>query len=389
MAKHTKNFLPFLLIAIIFCGCKEVYEPNLDSPVTGYLVIDGFINSNGGQSTITLSRTTKLIDTVSVLYEHKANVQIESENNEVYAMPEGLNGTYTSAALTLNPLTKYRVRVNTTDGKEYISDFTAVKTTPVIDSISWQQTSDGVTTHINTHDASGNTKYYRWKYAETWQIRSAYYTTLKYTVDPVSSLNVGVEYRNPNGLPDTLIWNCWQSYTATNIILGTTEKLSSDIIYLPLTDIEPRSIKLSVLYSVELKQYSLSKGAYDFYQQLRKNTEQLGSIFDAQPSELRGNIQCTTNPDEIVIGFIDVTEEQSKRIFIYNNQLDKWGYSQGCSNVRIDNNPDSIAKYSGGVMPTIPNKLGPFNSIIDFYAADPYCVDCTLRGTNVRPSFWP
>lgn len=389
MVKHTNIILSIFLIAITFCSCKEVYEPNVDSPVTGYLVIDGFINSNGGPSTITLSRTTKLIDSVSVLYERNASVQIESENNEVYPLPEGLNGTYTSAPLTLNALTKYRVRVNTSDGKEYTSEFTAVKSTPVIDSISWEQTNDGVTTHINTHDATGNTKYYRWKYEETWQIRSAYYTTLKYTEDPVSSLNIGVEYRMPNGLPDILIWDCWQSYKATNIILGTTEKLSSDVIYLPLTYIEPKSIKLSVLYSVELKQYALSKSAYEFYQQLKKNTEQLGSVFDAQPSELRGNIQCTTNPDEIVIGFIDVTQEQSKRIFIYNNQLDKWGYSQGCSNIRIDNNADSIAKYGAGVIPTIPNKLGPFNSIIDFYAADPYCVDCTLRGTNVKPTFWP
>jgi hypothetical protein len=80
-----------------------VYNPPLNSPPTGYLVVDGYINSNGGTSTIILTRTTKLSDSVFILYEHNAQVQIESENNEIYPMPEGFNGTYTSAALTLNP----------------------------------------------------------------------------------------------------------------------------------------------------------------------------------------------------------------------------------------------------------------------------------------------
>lgn len=313
---------------------------------------------------------------------------IEGENGESYFLTAGINGAYTSDPLTLNSNVKYRVHIYTADGKEYTSAYTPVKTTPVIDSISWEQTSEGVTTHINTRDVTGNTKYYRWTYVETWQIRSAYYSTLKYTVDPLTSLNIGVEYRNL-GLPDLAIWDCWQSYTARNIILGTTEKLSSDIIYLPLTYIEPASIKLGVLYSVELKQYALSKSAYSFYDQLRKNTEQLGSIFDAQPSELIGNIECVTDTKEIVIGYVEVTSESTKRIFINNRELDKWGYTQGCSNIRIDNNPDSIAKYGNGLIPTVPNQLGPFNSIIDFYASDPYCVDCTLRGSNQKPSFWP
>ena len=49
--------------------------------------------------------------------------------------------------------------------------------------------------------------------------------------------------------------------------------------------------------------------------------------------------------------------------------------------------PDSIAKYGTGLMATIPNKITL--GIEDFYAAEPECVDCTIRGTNERPSFWP
>ena len=66
--------------------------------------------------------------------------------------------------------------------------------------------------------------------------------------DPVTGAPNGVEYRYANHSVDTTLLNCWQSYQARNIILGTTEKLRSDVIYLALTHMEPASIKLSVLF---------------------------------------------------------------------------------------------------------------------------------------------
>src|SRR6478752_4236788 len=113
-----KKISLFISLFIFAFSCKETYNLPLNSPPTGYLVVDGYINSNGGSSTITLTRTTKLSDSVFILYEHNAQVQIESDYNEVYLMPEGFTGIYTSAVVTLNAAEKYRVRIKTTDGKE-------------------------------------------------------------------------------------------------------------------------------------------------------------------------------------------------------------------------------------------------------------------------------
>ena len=54
---------------------------------------------------------------------------------------------------------------------------------------------------------------------------------------------------------------------------------------------------------------------------LKKNTEQLGSIFDALPSQINGNIHSATNPSEPVIGYISVGNVSSQRIFITKQQL--------------------------------------------------------------------
>ncbi|QEC66113.1 DUF4249 domain-containing protein [Panacibacter ginsenosidivorans] len=381
-----KKPLIFFVAIVITVSCKEVYQPNIVSPTTGYLVVEGFINSGGGPTTITLTGTTELVDSVSIAYEHNAQVNIESDNNESFSLEEGFNGIYTSDSLNLNPLSKYRIKINTQNGKEYVSDFVSVKHTPVIDSISWQREYGGVNIYVNTHGDQNNTKYYRWSYSETWEFHAAYISYLDYLRDPfthnVTSL-IGRSIESTNSL-----YYCWKTQNSSHIILGTSEKLNTDRIYLPIRYIEPNAEELSVRYYIKLNQYTLSHDAYNFYQKLKKNTEQLGSIFDAQPSELSGNIHCVSNPEEQAIGFIEVSELQQKDIFISNQQVTPWGTPPDCNRIIIYNDPDSIRPYQDSYIP-LHGVLFRGLAIVKFDAAPPSCVDCTLRGTNIKPSFWP
>ena len=123
-----------------------------------------------------------------------------------------------------------------------------------------------------------------------------------------------------------------------NIILGSSEMLSSDHIYFPIMSIPAADEKLRVLYSINVKQFSVSQEAYSYLQKLKKNTEEIGSIFAAQPSELSGNIHCTTDPSETAIGFVEVSQEKQKRIFISNNQVPEWNYNDGCTQYLLHNN---------------------------------------------------
>ena len=205
-----------------------------------------------------------------------------------------------------------------------------------------------------------------------------------------NSIPFAVGYRNADQSADTTIYKCWNTVNSTNINLGSSEKLTEDLIYLPLLYIEPGSEKLSVLYSINVRQYALSHEAYLFFQKIKKNTEQLGSIFDPQPSDMQGNIHCITNPLETVIGYIDISEEKVQRKYISRDELADWDYRTDCFLKTIDNQPDSIRKYGAGSAPTIPFSVDIRLGISKFYAANSNnCVDCTLRGTNVRPTFWP
>ncbi len=132
-----KLFVFYLLLLAFFVGCREKYVPQLNLPATSFLVVEGFINSGPGSTTITVSRTTRLTDTATISYETKATVRIEGKTNPAaFTLAETTPGRYTIAQLTLNANDQYRVRIKTINGKEYVSDYSSVRFTPAIDSIS-------------------------------------------------------------------------------------------------------------------------------------------------------------------------------------------------------------------------------------------------------------
>lgn len=389
-----KRLLLILVCCFVLIGCREEYISPVVTPDLGYLVVEGVINSGPGNTTIKLSRTTQLTNGRRKI-EKTATVMILDENNREYLLTQNLPGEYVANGLNLDTSLKYRLRINT-NNKEYLSDFVSVNTNPPIDSISWNRTSDGVQVRVNTHDPQNKAKYFQWEYLETWEFHSDYLPNTKYSDnDPYY-----VDFFNHGHSFDSSRYKCWQFDTSRNIILGSTIKYAIDSISNPLTVIEPKSWKLSVLYSIDVRQYAFTTEGYEFLQKMKKNTEQLGSIFDAQPSDLQGNIHCTSNPSEIVVGFISCCPVDEKRSFIRNEDLPGWNYATDCF-LLVENNDTayikannySLSGYTPFILPvgylTTFSQPPPDGVILTFSAADASCVDCTLRGTPNKPSFWP
>jgi len=390
MKDILSTIVGFVMIALLVGECKQSYEPAIQTQNIRLLVVEGFINAGQGPTVILLSRTGDLQDQ-SRRAEVGAQVKVEGDDGSAFLLVDSLNGKYSFPQLSINNNVKYRLYIKTADGREYISEYAPVKHTPPIDSVTWQVEDGGVRLYANAHDPQSLTKYYQWKFDETWEIRSTYPTSIKYLRDGASGQIKQLVWRDTvYKSTDTTIYKCWNSVSSTSIILGSSENLSADVIYLPVHYIEPASEKLSVLYSINLKQYALSQDAYLFMQKMKKNTEQVGTLFDAQPSQISGNFKCLTNPNELVIGFVEVTDEQTKRLFIYNSQVPQWGYNPGCMQIIILNNLDTIEKYGADLFPTVPGMLGPFGVIVSFWAANKEsCIDCTTRGVNRKPAFWP
>ncbi|MEO8173962.1 MAG: DUF4249 family protein [Sediminibacterium sp.] len=381
-----KKIVAVLMVVMAVYGCREKYVSPFASTGTGLLVVEGFIaTGSGGITTIRLTRTTKLADSAN-LYEKKAQVTIQTQGSTVvYALTEGANGVYTSAALSLPVTNKYRIRILTAANKEYLSDYVGGKLTPAIDSIGFERNGGGDVV-ITSHSKGAQTTpyYFQWRSEQTWEIISEYSTAFKFKFDNTNTA-IGVEYWDPITFQlDNTIKRCWQFLNSSAVLIGSTEGRSTNDVHEPMATITTNGIELSVLYSINVKQYSLSKDAYRFLEKIKKNTEQLGSIFDAQPSDLAGNIHATSDPAEVVVGYLDATQEQSKRIFIRNSQLPGWNYKRKCPDevTLPTSNRDTFKGYATDYYPI---GLSSTSAIL----AGRKCVVCTVSGSNVKPSYWP
>jgi hypothetical protein len=376
-----------LLIGCFFCmlsffSCKDSYRPDLKSTDASFLVVEAVLNPGVGGATVVLSRTTK-IDSVGFKPELNAIVTVEGRDNTTRSMTSAGTGRYSSANLNLIIGNEYRLRIRTSNGKEYLSAYVKAKITPPIDSIGWKRNDEGVQVYVDAHDATNSTRYYRWDYDETWEIRSYYYSSFIY----ISGNNT---VRDRTITED--VSRCWKYSAATSIAIGTSERLQADIIsQAPLTFMREGDEKLCVRYSILLRQYALDKEGYKFFELMKRNTENLGSIFDAQPSEIRGNVQCVTNPQELVIGYVSASTVVQKRVFIDNVDLPGWRLFEYCSDVTVANHPDSLrAAYLAGTLSPYSAVYSPVSGLITrYHSSETPCVDCLSRkGFNVKPSYW-
>jgi hypothetical protein len=374
MRKCRSDYLIMMsLIAIIF-SCVKPYEPSVTKADNTFLVVDGVIMADSG-TTIKLSRTRSLTDTGGTVAEKNAQVFIEDESGTSYNFSAVADGQYQSENSSLTIGTKYRLKIITSNGKQYLSDYVEMKSTPPIDSVEWNQ-NDAIFIYVNTHDPTNNTRFYRWDFVETSDYSTPFDSYLDFRNGAIIFLDSG-EHRS----------TCYKTFYSNNILIATSSALSNDVITHQLINRIPNdNSKISDKYSILVKQYAIDAAAYQYWNILKQNSEQTGGLFDPQPSQLKGNIHCVDVPGEPVMGYISASAVSETRIFIRNNQLKdrkETIYSDICKETFIS--PDSAAFYlsDGSFLPAYFITNGPLA------IAPKFCVDCRVAGgVTARPSFW-
>ena len=359
------------LLTLLMSGCVDPYRPPEIVSPNSYLVVNGFFDSAPGAiTTIQLSRTQNLADTKVPTAETKAQVSIESQTKATYPLTEGTGGSYTLSGVTPQQGETYRLHIRTTKGVDYYSDYVPVTQTPPIDSVSWKAENDGVQVNVNTHDPKNNTHYYRWDYTETWEYTAGYYSVFELKNNQIVNR-------------EQSIYTCWNNAVSTNILTTSTTRLSKDVVsQFPLTVVPGTSEKLGVKYSILVKQIALSQAGFNYYDQLAKITQNIGSIFDPQPSQIIGNLYSTANTSELVMGFFRVGTVETKRIFITRSQLPGFRPTTGYEGCTVDTlSVSDIIKSQ----PTILTMYG----MTQYLTTTSYCADCRGRGGVLkRPDFW-
>jgi hypothetical protein len=381
--KHVRAITLNVVLLVVAC-CIEPYQVSSVLTDYNYLVIDGFLVSGNDSTIIKLSRTTTLSNSIKDLTESNALVQIEDEAGKTYTLNEKSKGTYALAPMSFDTSLKHRLHIRTKDNKEYMSDFVSILQSPMIDKVNWKEEQSGIQTSIDAHDSNNATKYYLWKYEETWKYTSTGFSIYVYKEGEIL----------PRKYADELYY-CWLTEEGHNISIFSTQSLGQDIVSnFPLITIPSNSRKLMYGYSLLVKQHAISKQAFEYWSLLLKNNENLGTLFDPMPSRDIGNFHSVNDPTEPVLGYFSASTIATKRIYIDRQQLQ--GPSSGYELMGLTDCKGEII-----LLKDLANKL-PGNLIIDkrfddvtqefigYSVAPAQCIDCRKQGGVItKPDYWP
>ena len=379
----TSFAIPIALSAALLAGlaaCRQSYNPPAIQAPNSYLVVDGFINTgNSATTTFNLNRTRNLNDSTTIgIPEQHAQFTITGKHGDVYPLTETANpGIYNSAPLNLDITQQYSIAITTADGRKYASDAVPCKQSPPIDSVFWSQPGD-LTLYAATHDPTGNSRYYRYDYTETWQHNAlliAAWTLVNNQIAVADSTDEN--------------WYCWSTAHSTNVLITTSVALGQDVISaFPLNTLPLGDPRVAVKYSVLVRQYVLTEDAYNYWNLIEKTSQNNGTLFDLQPTQLISNIHCSTDPSEPVIGYLTASSVQQQRIFIADTSLTAWVNPVSPPGCRTD-----VVPYSFDIFPTYPvtdTSVAPYYfSGSNMIIAPRSCLDCRYQGgTRIKPSFW-
>jgi hypothetical protein len=378
-----------LTVCALLYACKEKYLPQIKDVNPNYLVVDGFINTGNDSTIFRLSRTFKLESKAVMAAERAAIVGVESDAGPSYILQElpAKPGIYAVPPLNLDQSRKYRLRIRTKDNKEYLSDFVESRVSPPLE-LTYDFRHGNLNIYSSTHDATGKSHYYNYTYIETWQYRAPQHSLYK----------IGGGKIVDRVYPQDEIFDCYQETPSNKITIATTTPLLEDRLAGNLIlDIGPVSQKVKIAYSILVKQSVLTKAGFEFYETMSKNNERVGSIFDSQPSLLRSNITCTTNKDEVIIGFVSAGTTTEKRIFLTAAKNFPFDFTGPPPDEFCIKNTDTLNLNQVRILLLNPPK-SEYTPIdwVNYLEPDKLlatrlleCVDCRKQGgTTKMPSYW-
>jgi hypothetical protein len=375
------------ILLIILNACVTEFIPDI-GVFKEFYVVEGLITDLPGRHTIRISKSVPLGTEASFEPVTKCGVWITDDNNYKYQLTEISDGTYvTSDDFCGEVGREYTLNVEIVHFKPpspaRIVDYTLrsfpVRMIPVpeIDSLYYEKTElkqedgfifpgEGCNVYINTSDPEGKCEYYRWDYSETWQIE------------------------NP-GFDGVINRVCWITNNSEDINIKSISRLSENRLdHFPIKLISNETDRLRERYRIMVNQYSLSEDEYKYWSDLEKITEQSGNLYDKIPASISGNMYCANDADIQVLGYFSVSAKRSKVLYIDE-------YFKGVPWPYLHCLQDSLIKKRGDLLPS-PEFLNILYYLVEdkwnteagfmITTTDRECVDCTVRGSTIKPDFW-
>jgi hypothetical protein len=400
-----------LIIVFTLCYCIDPYNPKL-SGYDALLVVESLITDANSSCSVKLSRTFQEQNAVPSPVSG-ASVFITDDSGGSIFLAERNSGLYKTDSSEFRgvPGKTYVLHIRTKEGDDYESDPCLMQSVPDIDSIYFEkeqqyvnnqtQLQSGAMVYVDSKQADNN-QYLRWEFEEVWKFKVPYPKKYNYILNP----------DDPNAPFFAVVKNVkeagWKSRKSDEILIysdysglgGAIKK--EPVCFIP----SDKSDRLTVQYSILVKQYSITKKEYDFWNNLKQVNVAGGDIFAKQPFTVSSNIHNIANSKERVLGYFQVSALKQKRTYLTLAQFANMGlpyYHSPC--VEFIKEPLDYPNPCCQPPPTWDDLYTIFCRNSDYYFIEPIyvpftfdllkfaftrpeCSDCEVTGTSVRPDFW-
>lgn len=323
------RFLYIILIAII---CAFIYsacidELNIDTEEEQIiLIVEGFIDTDPGPHTITVSRTAKYgsIFEGFVSKQEDATLRIRDDEGGQVVLSEVDKGIYqTPSTFAAKVGNSYTLIIELLNGAQYISKPEKViaapeikklipvfQESPGIDEFSFNS---GIDLFAQWDDPEEN-NYYFWKTSGIYLI----YTHPELFVARDGS-------GTPFPAPKDCCSKCFvyeqhseKQFRIFSDDLSTTGEINEKVAY-----IQDDGGRFQDKYMAAVAQYSLTREAYRFFSLINNQLSIDGDIFDPPPATVRGNMINLSDPDANVIGYFAASDVQRDTIYLTSDLIGK------------------------------------------------------------------
>lgn len=384
MRVNKKFCLPALFL-ILTTGCIEPFTPTINENQR-LLVIEGQITDQAGFQYIYISRTSPYNDP-QIMPEPGCYVEVVSDRGNIFQFHENVPGKYQRWMNqgSLVPGTLYKMRVITGDGNEYQSDFNILPPPcPPIDDLYYEietlETNDpefplqGIQFYIDVDPHDDIERKFRWELVETWEYEAA--NLIQYYYDGAL---------HPMADP-WRFFRCWKTDKIHTIYAKSTQHSADNKIKkYPLNYVSNQSNRLRIRYSLLVKQYSLSDEAFEYWYQLQKQSQESGGLYETQPAQVTGSIYNVDDPEELVLGYFNVSSVAEKRIFVDEN----FPFRTPGTDCELDTIGPENPFYRYVPFPIYLISLSPMGQGPPYGTGRGMCFDCRKGGgITEKPSFW-
>ena len=378
-----------ICLALATVSCIYPFTPETEDG-SGALVIEGDILV-GRTSVIVVSRTAPISNPEAQMKHPEGSIYVEDDSGGIYNGTADLSkpGTFTVNTQTADPPKNYRLHfIDEASGKEYISSWEHVCTAPVIDSLSYNLDYDKSNLNIALSMHSRGESYFKWSYVEDWEYHTLYFAMLKAVYHEGSRIQRPSVTVEPITDYSELTYTCYKHAVSSRIMTFSTENQTDDrFVDLEFLPIPRNDNRISSIYRIEVDLEPLTRDAYLYWENIKTNSEYNGNLFAPTPSELIGNIRCVQEPDELVMGYINVAQIAREQLVVTHYEANFYKDTEVYPEPETAGPSQWLEYYNIQYLPYAFAVPENYNQVL---WAPSRCVDCReLGGTTVKPDDWP